>query len=256
MLEKKNHRKKQYLFDIHYSRRRRRTTATTTSFPHKKHNVLDAREGRKITQGTRKVLDAQEGTQEMCGNKCMRACELARAPCSVSALRSRVEVRSSAKRSRSAQSSGGAIPAAAAAAAAAADVEAADEDVPARIGDGSIEEAPCMPLLPCRPFFFFFFQIPLLLCCGDSLSGGELRPGPADGSTGGAGAGGRMEEVSCAGDDVMQLRWMESSHVGFSCRADGSAEMKESRVTTHAIHGCRRSSFATDENGPGNVAGS
>jgi hypothetical protein len=49
---------------------------------------------------------------------------------------------------------------------------------------------------------------------------------------------------------------MESSHVGFSCHADGSAEMKESRVTTHAIHGCRRSSFATDENGPGNVAGS
>jgi hypothetical protein len=65
-----------------------------------------------------------------------------------------------------------------------------------------------------------------------------------------------MEEVSCAGDDVMQLGWMETSHVGFSCRADGSAEMKESRVTTHAIHGRRRSSFATDENGPGNVAGS
>ncbi len=65
-----------------------------------------------------------------------------------------------------------------------------------------------------------------------------------------------MEEVSCAGDDVMQLGWMESSHVGFSFRADGSAEMKESRVTTHAIHGCRRSSFATDENGPGNIAGS
>jgi len=115
-----------------------------------------------------------------------------------------------------------------------------------------------MPLFPCRPFFFFFFffQIPLLLCCGDSLEGGELRPGPAEGSTGGAGAGGRMEEVSCAGDDVMQLGWMETSHVGFSCRADGSAEMKESRVTTHAIHGRRRSSFATDENGPGNVAGS
>ncbi len=186
----------------------------------------------------------------MCGNKCVRACELARAPCSVSALRSRVEVRSSAKRSRSAVSSGGAI-------VAAADVEAADEDVPARIGDGSIEEAPCMPLLPCRPFFSFFsFQIPLLLCCGDSLEGGELRPGPADGSAGGAGAGAWMEEVSCAGDDVMQLGWMESSHVGFSFRADGSAEMKESRVTTHAIHGCRRSSFATDENGPGNIAGS
>ncbi len=94
------------------------------------------------------------------------------------------------------------------------------------------------------------------MCCGDSLEGGELRPGPAEGSTGGAGAGGRMEEVSCAGDDVMQLGWMETSHVGFSCRADGSAEMKESRVTTHTIHGCRRSSFATDENGPGNVAGS
>ncbi len=92
-----------------------------------------------------------------------------------------MKVRSSAKRSKSGLSSwwGATIVAAIV-------VEADEEDVPTRAGDGSVDEAPCIPPL----LFPFSSSTPpslpgpllLLLCCPDPRSTGPSKPSTSDGA--------------------------------------------------------------------------